>query len=207
MTNCWNRATRTCCRSSPSDEWAPISLCYTSGTTGKPKGVVYHHRGAHLNALSNALLFGLRPESVYLWTLPMFHCNGWTFPWAVTAVGGTHVCLRKIEPLPGSSTLIAEEKVTHLCGAPVVLNMLAHSSSDACRPTFAHQVDVLTGGAAPPSAVIESMETIGFRVTHAYGLTEVYGPATFCLPQPDWPGLSGAGARPSVWPDRVCARR
>ena len=171
----------------PADEWAPISLCYTSGTTGKPKGVVYHHRGAHLNALSNALLFGLRPESVYLWTLPMFHCNGWTFPWAVTAIGGTHVCLRKIEPARIFG-LIAEENVTHLCGAPVVLNMLAHSA-DACRPTFTHRVDVLTGGAAPPSTVIESMEAIGFRVTHAYGLTEVYGPATFCLPQPDWPNL------------------
>ena len=171
----------------PADEWDPISLCYTSGTTGRPKGVVYHHRGAHLNAMSNALLFGLRPESVYLWTLPMFHCNGWTFTWAVTAVGGTHVCLRKIEPAL-IFDLIEEEQVTHLCGAPIVLNMLVNSSKGAA-PGFTHKVDVLTGGAAPPSAVIEALERVGFRVTHAYGLTETYGPATFCLPRPDWSGL------------------
>ncbi|WP_035486032.1 acyl-CoA synthetase [Geminicoccus roseus] len=171
----------------PADEWAPISLCYTSGTTGNPKGVVYHHRGAHLNAMGNALLFGLRPDSVYLWTLPMFHCNGWTYTWAVTAVGGTHVCLRRVEPAR-IFQLIAEEQVSHLCGAPIILNMLSHSPKEA-RRALARPVDVLTGGAAPPSIVIQSMEAMGFRVTHAYGLTEVYGPATFCLPQPGWQDL------------------
>jgi fatty-acyl-CoA synthase len=168
----------------PEDEWQPVSLCYTSGTTGNPKGVVYHHRGAHLNALSNALLFGVRPESVYLWTLPMFHCNGWTFTWAVTAVGGTHVCLRRVEPGQIFSQ-ITTEKVTHLCGAPIVLNMLANGTSDR----LPHRVRVLTGGAAPPSAIIEAMEARGFDVHHAYGLTEVYGPATYGVPQADWSEL------------------
>jgi fatty-acyl-CoA synthase len=168
----------------PADEWQPISLCYTSGTTGNPKGVVYHHRGAYLNALSNALLFGVRSDSVYLWTLPMFHCNGWTFTWAVTAVGGTHVCLRKVEPARIFPQIIAE-KVTHLCGAPIVLNMLANGASEKLgRP-----VRVLTGGAAPPSAIIEAMEAKGFEVHHAYGLTEVYGPATYGVPQADWASL------------------
>jgi fatty-acyl-CoA synthase len=171
----------------PADEWDSLSLLYTSGTTGDPKGVVYHHRGAYLNALGNALTFGLGPNSVYLWTLPMFHCNGWTYPWAVTAVGATHVCLRKVDPaliFPA----IEQHRVTHLCGAPIVLNMLVHAP-DAVKRRFEHRVEVATGGAAPPSAVIEGMESMGFRVTHLYGLTESYGPATVCEWQPGWDGL------------------
>ena len=169
------------------DEWAPLALLYTSGTTGDPKGVVYHHRGAYLNALGNALAFGLRPDSVYLWTLPMFHCNGWTYTWAVTAAGATHVCLRRVDPAL-IFPLIAEHRVTHLCGAPIVLNLLVHAP-DAVRRRFDHGVEVATGGAAPPSAVIEAMERMGFRVTHLYGLTESYGPATLCAPQQEWSQL------------------
>jgi fatty-acyl-CoA synthase len=170
--------------SGPVDEWAPIALNYTSGTTGNPKGVVYHHRGAYLNALGNAITFGLDRHSVYLWTLPMFHCNGWTYPWAVTAVAGTHVCLRRVDPAPIFAA-IAEHKVTHLCGAPVVLNMLVHAPENVKR-RFGHVVEVATGGAAPPSAVIEAMERMGFRVTHLYGLTESYGPSTSCAWQEEW---------------------
>ena len=171
----------------PADEWDSLGLLYTSGTTGDPKGVVYHHRGAYLNALGNALAFGLGPRSVYLWTLPMFHCNGWTYTWAVTAVGGTHVCLRKVDPAPIFAA-IARHRVTHLCGAPIVLNLLVHAP-DAVKVRFDHAVEVATGGAAPPSAVIEAMERMGFRVTHLYGLTESYGPATLCAWQDDWAGL------------------
>ena len=171
----------------PDDEWQAICLNYTSGTTGDPKGVVYHHRGAYLNALGNALAFGLSPSTVYLWTLPMFHCNGWTYPWAVTAVGGTHVCLRKVDPaliFPA----IAGHKVTHLCGAPIVLNLLIHAP-DAVKAKFDHVVEVATGGAAPPSPVIAAMERMGFRVTHLYGLTECYGPSTLCAWQAAWNGF------------------
>jgi fatty-acyl-CoA synthase len=172
----------------PLDEWDSLSLLYTSGTTGDPKGVVYHHRGAYLNALGNALAFRLDADSVYLWTLPMFHCNGWTYPWAVTAAGATHVCLRRVEPA-AVFRAIRDHRVTHLCGAPIVLSMLIHAPAEA-KLAFDHVVDVATGGAAPPSAVIEAMEGMGFRVTHLYGLTESYGPATLCVPQADWPGLT-----------------
>jgi fatty-acyl-CoA synthase len=171
----------------PRDEWDALALSYTSGTTGDPKGVVYHHRGAYLNALGNALAFGLSPDSVYLWTLPMFHCNGWTYTWAVTAVGGTHVCLRRVDPAR-IFALIDQHRVTHLCGAPIVLNLLVHAPAEARRRST-HRVEVATGGAAPPSAVIEAMERMGFRVTHLYGLTESYGPATLCAPQPGWDDL------------------
>jgi fatty-acyl-CoA synthase len=173
--------------SPPEDEWQAICLLYTSGTTGDPKGVVYHHRGAYLNALGNALTFGLSPRTVYLWTLPMFHCSGWTYTWAVTAVGGTHVCLRRVDPaliFPA----IARHRVTHMCGAPVVMTMLIHAP-DEVRVTFEHTVEMATGGAAPPSTVIAAMEAMGFRVTHLYGLTESYGPATFCAWQEAWAAL------------------
>jgi fatty-acyl-CoA synthase len=171
----------------PQDEWEPIALNYTSGTTGNPKGVVFHHRGAFLNAIGNAVAIGLGPHSVYLWTLPMFHCNGWTYPWAVTAVAGTHVCLRRIDPAMIFAA-IADHRVTHLCGAPIVLNMLAHAP-DTMKRRLDHVVEIATGGAAPPSAVIEAMERMGFRVTHLYGLTESYGPSTICAWQEEWAGL------------------
>jgi 3-(methylthio)propionyl---CoA ligase len=173
--------------SGPRDEWEPIALNYTSGTTGDPKGVVFHHRGAFLNAIGNAITFGLARSSVYLWTLPMFHCNGWTYTWAVTAMAGTHVCLRRVEPA-AIFAAIAEHRVTHLCGAPIVLNMLVHAPETVKR-RFDHVVEVATGGAAPPSAVIEAMERMGFRVTHLYGLTESYGPSTVCAWQEEWAGL------------------
>jgi fatty-acyl-CoA synthase len=166
----------------PPDEWAAISLSYTSGTTGDPKGVVVHHRGAYLNACGNALSFGLNAQSVYLWTLPMFHCNGWTYTWAVTLQGGTHICLRRVEPAR-IFALIAEHGVTHLCAAPVVLTMLIHAPEDQ-RRSFAHRVGIATGGAAPPSPVIAAMENLGFDVTHLYGLTECYGPSLLCAWQP-----------------------
>ena len=171
----------------PRDEWDALALLYTSGTTGDPKGVVYHHRGAYLNALGNALAFRLGPDSVYLWTLPMFHCSGWTYTWAVTAVGATHVCLRRVDPALVFEA-IATHRVTHLCGAPIVLNLLIHAPASGKR-RFDHVVDVATGGAAPPSAVIEAMEGMGFRVTHLYGLTESYGPATLCAAQDEWNAL------------------
>ncbi|MEZ5590429.1 MAG: acyl-CoA synthetase [Gammaproteobacteria bacterium] len=168
----------------PDDEWQAIALNYTSGTTGDPKGVVYHHRGAYLNALGNVLALGLNDRSVYLWTLPMFHCNGWTYTWGVTAAGGTHVCLRRIDPAL-IFPLLKQERVTHLCGAPIILNMLVHAPDEIkCR--FEQTITVGTGGAAPPSQVIANMEALGFHVIHLYGLTECYGPATICVEQPDW---------------------
>ena len=172
----------------PDDEWQAICLLYTSGTTGNPKGVVYHHRGAYLNALGNVLAMHLTNETVYLWTLPMFHCDGWTFTWSVTAVAGTHVCLRRVDPAV-IFPMIAEHHVSHMCGAPIVLNMMVNAP-DAAKVEFPQTVDIMTGGAAPPSAVIEAMETDGFRVLHAYGLTESYGPATFCAWQEAWGDLS-----------------
>jgi fatty-acyl-CoA synthase len=172
----------------PRDEWQSICLLYTSGTTGNPKGVVYHHRGAYLAAQSNALAIGLKPQSVYLWTLPMFHCSGWTFTWGVSAAGAAHVCLRRIAPAEVFDTIF-RRGVTHLCGAPIVLNMLVHAPETDKR-RLPHTVDVITGGAAPPSAVIEGMEAMGFRVTHMYGTTECYGPATISAWQADWPSLT-----------------
>jgi fatty-acyl-CoA synthase len=173
--------------SGPEDEWQSLCLLYTSGTTGDPKGAVYHHRGAYLQALGNALMFGLSFDSVYLWTLPMFHCSGWSYPWAVVAVGGTQVCLRKIEPAV-IFDLIARHKVTHLCGAPIVMNMLAQAPADQ-RVKFGHTVRCATGGAAPPSSVLSAMEELGFQVTHLYGATETYGPSTSCVFQPEWNDL------------------
>ncbi|WP_426958964.1 AMP-binding protein [Muricoccus radiodurans] len=171
----------------PADEHDPIALNYTSGTVGDPKGVLYGHRGSYLSALGNALTFGLSPRAAYLWTLPMFHCNGWSFPWAVTAVGATHVCLRKVDPA-AIFQAIAEHGVTHLCGAPVVLGMLARAAqADGHRTP--HPVEIATGGAAPPSAIIEAVEAAGFRVTHLYGLTETHGPSLFCPAQDGWEAL------------------
>jgi fatty-acyl-CoA synthase len=171
----------------PTDEWQALSLLYTSGTTGNPKGCVYHHRGAYLNAIGNMTTMGLNRNSVYLWTLPMFHCDGWTFTWAVTAAMGTHVCLRAVEPKAVFDS-ISENSVTHMCGAPIVMNLLANAPKEMKTP-FSQTVEIATGGAAPPSAVIEAMEADGFHVTHLYGLTETYGPATVCIPQDDWQTL------------------
>ncbi len=175
----------------PEDEWDAIALNYTSGTTGNPKGVVYHHRGAYLNALGNILVWGLRQHPVYLWTLPMFHCNGWCFPWTITALAGTHVCLRRVEAAAIYQT-IASERVSHLCGAPVVMNMLLNAGPEltgllAGLPE--RRVEMMTAGASPPAAVIEGMEQLGFHITHVYGLTEVYGPATVCAWHGEWDQL------------------
>ncbi len=169
------------------DEWQAITLNYTSGTTGNPKGVVYHHRGAYLNALSQLLAFSVDSRSRYLWTLPMFHCNGWCYTWGVTAAGGTHVCLRNVEPGQIFS-LIKQCRVTHMCGAPIVLNMLIHAPAQARQP-IEQTVEVATGGAAPPSAVISAMRNLGFNITHLYGLTETFGPATVCAWQAQWDDL------------------
>jgi fatty-acyl-CoA synthase len=171
----------------PEDEWDSICLLYTSGTTGNPKGAVYSHRGAYLGALANALTFKLDHESRYLWTLPMFHCSGWTFTWAVSAVGATHVCLRKVEPKP-IFDLVAEQRITHMCGAPIVLNMLVHAPAEAKRP-LPLRTKVATGGAAPPAVVIERMEAMGFEVLHLYGTTESYGPSTYCAPMAEWQAM------------------
>jgi fatty-acyl-CoA synthase len=174
----------------PPDEWEAITLNYTSGTTGNPKGVVYHHRGAYLNALGNVLVWGMRQHPVYLWTLPMFHCNGWCFPWTITALAGTHVCLRRVEA-EGVYTAIAREGVTHLCGAPVVMNMLLNAAPEL-KGSLERRIEMMTAGAAPPAAVIEGMEGLGFRITHVYGLTEVYGPAVVCAWHEEWDELPAA---------------
>ncbi|WP_171178094.1 acyl-CoA synthetase [Ruegeria sp. HKCCD8929] len=167
----------------PGDEWDAITLNYTSGTTGNPKGVVYHHRGAALNATSNILTWGMPQHSVYLWTLPMFHCNGWCFPWTMAANAGVSVCLRAVRDEP-IYRAFREEKVTHFCGAPIVLNMLANAP-DALKD-FDHEIKVMTAGAPPPAAVIEKMEGMGVEVTHVYGLTETYGPSVVCAWKGEW---------------------
>jgi 3-(methylthio)propionyl---CoA ligase len=172
----------------PADESNAIALNYTSGTTGNPKGVVYHHRGTFLESVGNIMAWPLPPKPVYLWTLPMFHCNGWCFPWSVTAMGGTHVCLRRVDPAQ-IFALIAEHGVTHMCGAPTVLNMLVSAPAEQRRQKFDHVVDIQTGGSPPPAKVIKGMEELGFRVTHIYGMTELQGPSTLCVPQDDWASL------------------
>jgi fatty-acyl-CoA synthase len=174
----------------PDDEWEAIALNYTSGTTGNPKGVVYHHRGAYLNALANILVWGMRHHPIYLWTLPMFHCNGWCFPWTITAMAGTHVCLRRVEAA-AIYEAIEREGVTHLCGAPVVMNMLLNAGPGQKR-SLGRRIEMMTAGAPPPAAVIEGMEGLGFHITHVYGLTEVYGPAVVCAWHDEWDELPAA---------------
>jgi fatty-acyl-CoA synthase len=168
----------------PSDEWNAISLNYTSGTTGNPKGVVYHHRGAYTAAISNILEWDMPKHAVYLWTLPMFHCNGWTFPWAIAARAGVNVCLRKVDA-KAIFDLIRAERVTHYCGAPIVHNLLVNAA-DELKADITHRVNAMVAGAAPPAALIESLERLGFELTHVYGLTEVYGPASVCPQQEEW---------------------
>jgi len=171
----------------PGDEWDAIALNYTSGTTGNPKGVVTHHRGAYLNAASNVISWSLPQHPTYLWTLPMFHCNGWCFPWTMALVAGTSVCLRRVDPALVYAA-VREHHVTHLCGAPIVYSMLINAPA-ALRDGIQHTIHGLIAGAAPPAAVIEGCEAAGIALTHVYGLTEVYGPAAVCAPQESWAEL------------------
>ena len=168
----------------PADEWDAIAINYTSGTTGDPKGVVYHHRGAYLNAIGNTLEWDMGRHPTYLWTLPMFHCNGWCFPWTIAAKAGTNVCLRKVTP-KAIYDAIADEGVDHLCGAPIVLGFMINARPDEVRD-FSHTCRVMTAAAPPPAAVLRAMAERGFEVTHVYGLTEVYGPAVACAWHRDW---------------------
>jgi fatty-acyl-CoA synthase len=171
----------------PADEWDAISLNYTSGTTGDPKGVVYHHRGAYLNAICNLVTWSMPQHAVYLLTLPMFHCNGWTFPWSMAANAGTNVCLRRVEA-QRIFELIKEHGVTHYCGAPIVHSMLVNAPEELKRG-ISHKVRGMVAAAAPPASMIEGMERMGFDITHVYGLTEVYGPATVCAKHEEWSSL------------------
>jgi fatty-acyl-CoA synthase len=179
----------------PADEWQAICLNYTSGTTGNPKGVVYHHRGALLNAVSNILEWDMPKHPVYLWTLPMFHCNGWCFPWTIAARAGVNVCLRRVEA-PAILGLIREHKVTHYCGAPIVHSLLLAAPQEL-KAGINHTVKAMVAGAAPPASMIEGMEKMGFDITHVYGLTEVYGPASVCVKHESWDGLD-IGERASL---------
>ena len=171
----------------PADEWDAISLNYTSGTTGNPKGVVYHHRGAAINAISNILEWDMPKHAVYLWTLPMFHCNGWCFPWTVAARAGVNVCLRRVEA-GAIFDAIREVGVTHYCGAPIVHGLLVNAA-DELKEGLPRGVKAMVAGAAPPASLIEGMERLGFDLTHVYGLTEVYGPATACAKHEQWDTL------------------
>jgi fatty-acyl-CoA synthase len=171
----------------PEDEWQALSLNYTSGTTGNPKGVVYSHRGAYMNSIGNAMAWDLNQGPTYLWTLPMFHCNGWCFPWTIAAYGGTNVCLRNVSAKEIYNA-IAEHKINHFCGAPIVLGMVVNAAKKEIKP-FDYVVEVMTAGAPPPAAILQSISEAGFRVTHAYGLTETYGPATVCAWQGAWDEL------------------
>ena len=171
----------------PEDEWQALSLNYTSGTTGNPKGVVYSHRGAYMNSIGNAMAWDLNQGPIYLWTLPMFHCNGWCFPWTVAAYGGTNVCLRNVSA-KGIYDAIAEHRIDHFCGAPIVLGMVVNSAKAEIKP-FDYTIEVMTAGAPPPAAILQKISKAGFRVTHTYGLTETYGPATVCAWQDSWDEL------------------
>ncbi|MBJ89769.1 MAG: acyl-CoA synthetase [Woeseia sp.] len=171
----------------PSDEWQAVALGYTSGTTGNPKGVVTHHRGAYLNAVSNILSWNMNTHPVYLWTLPMFHCNGWCFPWTIAALNGTNVCLRNVSDT-AIFDAIRRYKVTHMCGAPIVLNLMANASQKL-KGGIENRVNIMTAASAPPPAVLESMAKLNFNVTHTYGLTEVYGPAVVCSWHEEWDQL------------------
>jgi fatty-acyl-CoA synthase len=173
--------------SGPRDEWDPIAVGYTSGTTGNPKGVVTHHRGAYLNALSNAVGWDLGHHPRYLWTLPMFHCNGWCFPWTLAAVGGTSICLRKVTA-EGMYKALAVQGATHMCGAPIILNTLLKAPESEKLP-FSHKVKVMTAAAPPPPSTLQAMQEMGFEVTHVYGLTETYGPAVICAWNSEWDAL------------------
>ena len=168
----------------PDDEWRAISLNFTSGTTGDPKGVVYHHRGAYLNAVCNVLGWNMTHHPVYLWTLPMFHCNGWCFPWTIAAMAGTNVCLRSVNA--GSIfAAIDKHKVTHFCGAPIILNFVINATDEE-RCSFDHNIDIMTAAAPPPASTLAKIQEQGFNVTHAYGLTETYGPAVMCAWKSEW---------------------
>jgi fatty-acyl-CoA synthase len=171
----------------PSEEWNTISLNYTSGTTGNPKGVAYHHRGAYLNAIANVVSWGMPRHAVYLWTLPMFHCNGWCFPWTTAAIAGTNVCLRKVDPT-AIFQLIREHHATHYCGAPIVHNALVNAPAEL-REGISHKIHALVAAAAPPAAMIAAMDRLGIDLTHVYGLTETYGPAAVCVKQKEWENL------------------
>ena len=171
----------------PADEWQAICLNYTSGTTGNPKGVVYHHRGAAINAVSNILDWDMNKHPIYLWTLPMFHCNGWCFPWTIAARAGVNVCLRRVDA-QHIFAAIKEHGVTHYCAAPIVHNLLVNAP-DEMKLGVPAGVKGLIAGAAPPASIIEGMEKLGFDLTHVYGLTEVYGPAAVCVKQDEWNDL------------------
>jgi fatty-acyl-CoA synthase len=174
----------------PSDEWNAISLNYTSGTTGNPKGVVFHHRGATLSAYGNATQWAMGTHPIYLWTLPMFHCNGWCFPWTLALVAGTSVCLRRTNAKTIYDSL-ADHDVTHMCGAPIIMQFIIAAGADERRP-LSRTVEFMTAAAPPPAAVLEALERENFKVTHVYGLTEVYGPATVCSWHTDWDALPSA---------------
>ena len=171
----------------PANETDPIALNYTSGTTGRPKGVVYHHRGTFLEACGNIMAWAMPAHPVYLWTLPMFHCNGWCYPWSITAMAGTHVCLRAVDPAL-IFPMIVEHGVSHMCGAPTVLSLLTTAPEEQ-RRKFPHPVHIMTGGSPPPAKVIKAMEDLGFKVLHIYGMTELQGPSTYCAEQERWAAL------------------